>query len=772
MEHLNLADLNNSQRAAVEYSDGVSLVIAGAGSGKTRVLTYKIAYLLQNGYSPYNILALTFTNKAANEMKQRVAQVVGVDAASRLWMGTFHSVFLRILRSNAHKIGFENNFTIYDKDDQKSLIRTIIKELKLDDKIYKPKSVSSIISTAKNALITPRAYAAHRDIIESDIRAKRPAVKDIYAIYATRCHTAGAMDFDDILLYTNILFRDNPDILNHYGEVFKYVLVDEFQDVNFAQNLIIKQLTTINKRLCVVGDDAQSIYSFRGANIQNILNLSQEYGGTQIFKLEQNYRSTKTIVNVANSLIEKNRHQIKKRTFSENPQGSLVKIIKAYSDFEEGYIVASNITELYLRSGDTYNNFAILYRTNAQSRVFEEALRKRNIPYRIYGGISFYHRKEIKDIIAYIRLVTNPSDEEALKRIINYPARGIGETTIKKISEAATLHRATFWDIINSPIDYALNINSGTRSKLKLFCDIINNFMEQQNSLNPAQLIEHIIKESGIYAEVYSDRLPENLSRQENIQELVNGVIEFTTQREESGESALITDFLSEISLATDQDNSDEEETERVTLMTVHAAKGLEYKNVFVVGLEEDLFPSAMAKASQQEVEEERRLLYVAITRAEANCVLTYSATRYRNGQTTSSPPSRFLYDLDLQYIDATAANLFEGGRASDTTVTQQRTPAARSYAPEPKYNTHRATVIQPRAQLTPIDKAIAQSPQTKTNSSVNLSVGTIIAHDRFGEGEILTITGDGENCKIAVNFKNVGEKSLLLKFAKFKIVE
>ena len=761
MQSVNLNNLNDSQRSAVEYCDGVSLVIAGAGSGKTRVLTHKIAYLLSMGYSPYSILALTFTNKAAAEMKSRIATMVGQDIASRIWAGTFHSIFLRILRPYANRLGFPTDFTIYDSSDSRSLITTIIKDMKLDDKVYKPRSIASIISRAKNALITPSAYATNREIVEDDYRAKRPATKDIYRAYFERCHRAGAMDFDDILLYTNILFRDNPDVVEHYGNVFRYVLVDEYQDVNFAQHLIVKQIVKQCKRLCVVGDDAQSIYSFRGANINNILNLQHEYGDCRIFKLEQNYRSTQMIVNAANSLIAKNRGQIPKHLFSENDRGEKVRLVKSYSDYEEAYMVAGSISEVHLRYGDTYNTFAILYRTNAQSRAFEEALRKRNIPYRIYGGISFYQRKEIKDVIAYIRLVLNPSDEEALRRIVNYPARGIGDTTIKKISESATTHAQTLWTILTSPLEWGVKINSGTQTKLKNFATLITELQEEVKTKNADEFVRDLIKKTGIFADVYVDNLPENVSKQENLQELVNAIIDFCTNREESGESATISDFLSEVSLATDQDKGDEGEAEKVTLMTIHAAKGLEFPNIYIVGMEEDLFPSSMSKESVSELEEERRLFYVAITRAEKRCTLSYATSRYRNGQTTAPLPSRFLKDLDYQYINDTTGV----SQLRETTTTQS----------QPRIQTRVVVHEEPTQTLRSMRSAIyTPSPKTDMEAKKNdaeLKVGSRIKHDRFGEGEVLSMSGEGDNRKIVVEFKNVGTKTLLLKFARYTIL-
>ena len=761
MQSVNLNNLNDSQRSAVEYCDGVSLVIAGAGSGKTRVLTHKIAYLLSMGYSPYSILALTFTNKAAAEMKSRIATMVGNDVASRIWAGTFHSIFLRILRPYANRLGFPTDFTIYDSSDSRSLITTIIKDMKLDDKVYKPRSIASIISRAKNALITPTAYATNREIVEDDYRAKRPATKDIYRAYFERCHRAGAMDFDDILLYTNILFRDNPDVVEHYGNVFRYVLVDEYQDVNFAQHLIVKQIVKQCKKLCVVGDDAQSIYSFRGANISNILNLQHEYGNCRIFKLEQNYRSTQMIVNAANSLIAKNKGQIPKHLFSENDRGEKVRLVRSYSDYEEAYMVAGSISEVHLRYGDTYNTFAILYRTNAQSRAFEEALRKRNIPYRIYGGISFYQRKEIKDVIAYIRLVLNPSDEEALRRIVNYPARGIGDTTIKKISEAATTHAQTLWTILTSPLEWGVKINSGTQTKLKNFATLITELQEEVKTKNADEFVKDLIKKTGIFADVYVDNLPENVSKQENLQELVNAIIDFCTNREESGESATISDFLSEVSLATDQDKGDEGEAEKVTLMTIHAAKGLEFPNIYIVGMEEDLFPSSMSKESVSELEEERRLFYVAITRAEKRCTLSYATSRYRNGQTTAPLPSRFLKDLDYQYINDTTGV----SQLRETTTTQS----------QPRIQT-RVVVHEESTQTLRSMRSAIYTPSPKTDmeakkNDAELKVGSRIKHDRFGEGEVLSMSGEGDNRKIVVEFKNVGTKTLLLKFARYTIL-
>ena len=616
-----IEELNESQRAAVLYGDGPSLVIAGAGSGKTRVLTYKIAYLLENGYNPWNILALTFTNKAAREMKERIARQVGEQRARYLWMGTFHSVFSRILRAEASHIGFTSQFTIYDSADSKSLLRSIIKEMGLDEKTYKPGSVQARISNAKNHLVSPSGYAANKEAYEADAAAKMPAIRDIYSRYWERCRQAGAMDFDDLLVYTYILFRDFPEVLARYREQFRYVLVDEYQDTNYAQHSIVLQLTKENQRVCVVGDDAQSIYSFRGADIDNILYFTKIYPDTKVFKLEQNYRSTQTIVRAANSLIEKNERQIPKEVFSEKERGEAIGVFQAYSDVEEGDIVTNKIAQLRREHDYGYSDFAILYRTNAQSRVFEEALRKRSMPYKIYGGLSFYQRKEIKDIIAYFRLVVNPNDEEAFKRIINYPARGIGDTTVGKIIKAATDNNVSLWTVLCEPITYGLTINKNTHTKLQGFRELIEQFMTEVAEKNAYEIGTAIIRQSGIINDVCQDNSPENLSRKENIEELVNGMNDFCAMRQEEGNTNVsLIDFLSEVSLLTDQDSDKEGDGEKVTLMTVHSAKGLEFRNVFVVGLEENLFPSGMAGDSPRAMEEERRLFYVAITRAEEHC--------------------------------------------------------------------------------------------------------------------------------------------------------
>ena len=651
-----LDQLNESQREAVKYNEGPSLVIAGAGSGKTRVLTYKIAYLVHLGLAPQSILALTFTNKAAREMKERIAKITGDQTARRLWMGTFHSIFSRILRYEAEHIGYPSNFTIYDASDSKSLLKAIIKEMQLDDKVYRIGMIQSRISNAKNALVTWKAYEQSKELMQHDIDSKVPLLREIYKRYQNRCQQAGAMDFDDLLLQTNILFRDHPQVLEKYRSFFQFVLVDEYQDTNFAQHLIVQKLCEQHRRICVVGDDAQSIYSFRGANIDNILQFKNQYPGCRIFKLERNYRSTQNIVNAANSLIHKNKEQIFKNVYSEKEQGSKVRVSSSYSDYEEGYAVAAMINEMRMRKDYDYSEFAILYRTNAQSRILEEALRKRGIPYKIYGGLSFYQRKEVKDVISYLRLIVNPHDEEAFKRVINYPSRGIGDTTVNKVISAATENNVSLWTVLNAPIDYALPINSGTAKKLSDFREMIERFIQENARLSAEEMAAMVVKESGIVSTLFQDRSVEGISKQENLQELLKGIAEFCELRREEGvEQVSLADFLSEISLLTDQDNDKDEQANKVTMMTVHAAKGLEFRNVFVVGLEEELFPSSMSKDNPRAVEEERRLFYVAITRAEENCVLTYAKSRFRNGQSAMCSPSRFLKDIDVQFLELPA---------------------------------------------------------------------------------------------------------------------
>ncbi|MBO7417725.1 MAG: UvrD-helicase domain-containing protein [Bacteroidaceae bacterium] len=754
MDYIN--ELNEGQRNAVLYCDGPSLVIAGAGSGKTRVLTYKIAYLLEEkGYDPWNILALTFTNKAANEMKERIAKQVGPKRAQYLWMGTFHSIFLRILHYEHEHIGFNANFTVYDASDSKSLIKTIIKEMGLDEKVYKPNMVEERISNAKNRLVTPQQYLSNNDLLESDRDAKIPATGDIYLRYWNRCKQANAMDFDDLLFYTYILFQEHPDILVKYQQQFKYILVDEYQDTNYAQHRIVLQLAAQHQMVCVVGDDAQSIYSFRGAEIGNILNFTKAFQGAKLFKLEQNYRSTQTIVKAANSLISKNQWQIQKKVFSEKETGERLHVTEAYSDVEEGDIVANTIVKLHNRESVPYNEMAILYRTNAQSRIFEEVMRKKGIPYRIFGGLSFYQRKEIKDVIAYFRLVVNPNDEEAFKRIINYPTRGIGDTTVGKIIAAASRNNVSLWEVISQPQIYELDVNKGTLSKLNGFHSIINGFIQHVSDTDAYELGTAIIKASGIMNELMQDRTPENMSRQENIEELVNGLQDFTqSHREEDNERIYLSDYLSEVSLLTDQDTDQSKDDSKVTIMTIHSAKGLEFGTVFVVGLEENLFPNPMCCNTVQGLEEERRLFYVALTRAEEHCYLSYAKSRFRYGKMEFSSPSRFINDIDKQFVD-------KGQTGPEFGKPIQRKPSP-FVRPQPTYT--------PPRTLKRVSSTLV-SPSTG-KSIPEVAVGQHIQHERFGIGEVINVEGTGENAKATIRFQHAGEKQLLLRFAKFKVID
>ena len=779
-----IEELNEGQRNAVLYNDGPSLVIAGAGSGKTRVLTYKIAYLLENGYQPWNILALTFTNKAAREMKERIARQVGPERARHLWMGTFHSMFLRILHVEAGHIGFTSQFTIYDTADSKSLIRSIIKEMGLDEKVYKPGMVQARISNAKNHLVSPAGYANNKEAYEGDRAAKVPALRDIYQRYWERCRRADAMDFDDLLFYTFLLFRDHPEVLARYQEQFRYILVDEYQDTNFAQHSIVLQLAKNHQHVCVVGDDAQSIYSFRGADIDNILYFTKVYPDTKVFKLEQNYRSTQTIVRAANSLIEKNQWQIRKEVFSEKEKGEAIGVYQAYSDVEEGDIVVNKIAELRREKRYAYSDFAILYRTNAQSRIFEEAMRKRSMPYRIYGGLSFYQRKEIKDVIAYFRLIVNPNDEEAFKRIINYPARGIGDTTVGKIIAAATGHNVSLWTVLCEPLAYGLNFNKGTVGKLQVFRELISAFITDAAEKNAYEIGADIIRQSGIINDVCQDSSPENLSRKENIEELVNGMSDFCAQRQEEGNpNVLLGDFLSEVSLLTDQDSDKDGDDEKITLMTVHSAKGLEFKNVFVVGMEENLFPSGMVGDSPRALEEERRLFYVAITRAEEHCFLSYAKTRFRYGKMEFGSPSRFLKDIDIRFLRLPQdAGMF---RRVEEEAAAFRRENARGFAPDKEdtpYGGKERVSVRPKQQIiaptVPRNlKRVAPSANTASTSpsaggSANcVQQGQLIEHERFGLGEVLKVEGEGDNAKATIRFKNAGDKQLLLRFARFKVI-
>lgn len=759
--------LNKQQRDAVIYKDGPSLVIAGAGSGKTRVLTYKIVDLIRNGYEPYRILALTFTNKAAREMKERIINIVGEKVASRLWMGTFHSIFLRILRRHAELLGFKSNFTIYDASDSKSLIKMIIKDLGLDEKVYKPGVIASRISNAKNALQDAATYCRDMDNMSADKRAKIPMTGRIFTIYEERCRLSGAMDFDDILFYMNVLLRDNPDILRHYQDFFRYILVDEYQDTNFAQHLIISQLAGERQHLCVVGDDAQSIYSFRGANISNILNMERKFPGLKIFKLERNYRSTQNIINAAGSLIAKNTRQMPKNVYSENEIGEPVTVMSTYSDIEEAYLVANMITQTKYSSHDTYDEFAILYRTNAQSRVLEESLRKRNIPYRIYGGLSFYQRKEIKDAICYFRMAVNPDDDEALRRIINYPARGIGETTLKKLQSAANEYHSSIWGILSDPEKYNLNVNKGTLKKLSDFKDMIQEFVDAvlagENAWEVGQLI---FNRSGILTMFMHDNTPESISRSENLSELLTGLKYFVESRTEEGENDMsMTAFLNEVSLSTDQDESDDVDEPKVTLMTVHAAKGLEFKHIFIVGVEEELFPAAMSMTSMQQVEEERRLLYVAITRAKTTCFMTYASSRFRNGQTVMTRPSRFINDIDTRYLkmrtsgDIASFNSYSGNSFINPRSNYQSNSGGSTRGKKIKLENFS-------------NSAAADVRNLEQTEDGTLRTGSVVEHSIFGKGTVKTIENVSGNEVLIVDFEVVGKKKLLRKFAKIDIIK
>ena len=799
-----LNDLNDAQRAAVEYIDGPSLVIAGAGSGKTRVLTYKIAYLLSQGMKPWSIMALTFTNKAAREMKERIGKLVGDDLAQHLYMGTFHSIFSRILRAEAEHIGFNNNFTIYDESDSRSLLKAIIKEMGLDDKAYKPAAVHARISMAKNNLVTAEAYDSDPAILEQNKRAKMPAIGKIYVAYVQRCRQANAMDFDDLLMLTFQLFRDHEEIRQKYAGRFDYILVDEYQDTNHVQMSIVMQLCKEKLRVCAVGDDSQSIYSFRGANIDNILNYQKQLPGTQLFKLEQNYRSTQTIVEAANSLIHHNRNQIQKEVFSKNDKGEKIQYKPAYSDKEEALIVAKNIQLIKRQDDCGYDQFAILYRTNAQSRSFEEEFRKQGIPYRIYGGLSFYQRKEIKDIIAYFRLVANPDDEEAFKRIINYPARGIGATTVMKIADCAHQNQVSFWEVIGNIEHYGLNVNKGTQTKLENFRLLISSFIDRSHTLDVYELGDAIIRESRISEDIMSGKNADDLARQENLEEFLSGMQTFVAGRQEEGrmDEAYLTDYLQDVALLTDADSEGEKDEPRVSLMTVHAAKGLEFATVFVVGLEENIFPSPLAAISVRELEEERRLLYVAITRAEKHCILTNAKNRFRYGKMEFDNPSRFIDEIDAGLIEGgeeAPESSFGGERSSfggygsdggyggrmpwDRDRSgygreyQNAKPVASQFMadPKPSFKSVRAVnAVQRIMGDTTTSSSVASAGSSASNASSvagSLSEGCRIEHQRFGIGTVLKIEGTGENTKATVEFQNAGTKQLLLKFAKFTIL-
>ena len=833
-----LKDLNEAQRAAVEYIDGPSLVIAGAGSGKTRVLTYKIAYLLSQGMKPWSIMALTFTNKAAREMKERIGKLVGNDLAQHLYMGTFHSIFSRILRAEAEHIGFNNNFTIYDESDSRSLIKAIVKEMGLDDKKYKPAAVHAKISMAKNNLMSAAAYESDAAIFEQNKRAQMPEVGKIFVAYVQRCKQANAMDFDDLLTLTYQLFRDHEDIRHKYAARFDYVLVDEYQDTNHVQMSIVMQLCQEKQRVCAVGDDSQSIYSFRGANIDNILNYQRQFQGTRLFKLEQNYRSTQTIVEAANSLIKHNRNQIPKDVFSENAKGEKIQYKPAYSDKEEAAIVAKDVKRIRREDGCQYSDFAILYRTNAQSRSFEEEFRKQGIPYRIYGGLSFYQRKEIKDIIAYFRLVANPDDEEAIRRIINYPARGIGATTVLKIADCAHQNQVSFWEVIGAPERYGLAVNKGTMNKLETFRLLISSFIERAQTTDVYELGDAIIKESGISQDIMSGKDADDLARQENLEEFLSGMSAFVEERREEGrfDELFLQDYLQDVALLTDADSDGDKDEPRVSLMTVHAAKGLEFPTVFVVGLEENIFPSPLSAASLRELEEERRLLYVAITRAEKHCILTNAKNRWRYGKMEFDNPSRFIDEIDGKLIDSldeAGGSLFgsmsdqpEWARAQRprrpwedaeqprySSRYQNSKPVASQFVADPKpslfddepetSHTSGRSSVSGRSSLSegnfksvralnaakrymethsshPASRGTGSSAASVSSStassagssSCGLQEGMKIEHQRFGRGTVLKIEGTGENTKATVEFVHSGTKQLLLKYAKFTVVD
>lgn len=833
-----LKDLNEAQRAAVEYIDGPSLVIAGAGSGKTRVLTYKIAYLLSQGMKPWSIMALTFTNKAAREMKERIGKLVGNDLAQHLYMGTFHSIFSRILRAEAEHIGFNNNFTIYDESDSRSLIKAIVKEMGLDDKKYKPAAVHAKISMAKNNLMSAAAYESDAAIFEQNKRAQMPEVGKIFVAYVQRCKQANAMDFDDLLTLTYQLFREHEDIRHKYAARFDYVLVDEYQDTNHVQMSIVMQLCQEKQRVCAVGDDSQSIYSFRGANIDNILNYQRQFQGTRLFKLEQNYRSTQTIVEAANSLIKHNRNQIPKDVFSENAKGEKILYKPAYSDKEEAAIVAKDVKRIRREDGCQYSDFAILYRTNAQSRSFEEEFRKQGIPYRIYGGLSFYQRKEIKDIIAYFRLVANPDDEEAIKRIINYPARGIGATTVLKIADCAHQNQVSFWEVIGAPEQYGLAVNKGTMNKLETFRLLISSFIERAQTTDVYELGDAIIKESGISQDIMSGKDADDLARQENLEEFLSGMSAFVEERREEGrfDELFLQDYLQDVALLTDADSDGDKDEPRVSLMTVHAAKGLEFPTVFVVGLEENIFPSPLSAASLRKLEEERRLLYVAITRAEKHCILTNAKNRWRYGKMEFDNPSRFIDEIDGKLIDSqdeAGGSLFgsmsdqpEWARAQRprrpwedaeqprySSRYQNSKPVASQFVADPKPSlfddepetsrTSGRSSVSGRSSLSegnfksvralnaakrymethsshPASRGTGSSAASVSSStassagssSCGLQEGMKIEHQRFGRGTVLKIEGTGENTKATVEFVHSGTKQLLLKYAKFTVVD
>ena len=767
-----LEDLNVAQREAVTNTEGASLVIAGAGSGKTRVLTYRIAHLLNNGIPPTSILALTFTNKAAREMKERIASVVGENVSRRLWMGTFHSIFSRILRVEADIIGYPSNYTIYDTQDSKSLVKTIVKSLNLEENTYKPGVILGRISAAKNNLITSVAYNQDPLLKESDQGARIPRTGEIYLEYARRCKNAGAMDFDDLLLITNILFRNHPEILQKYQEMFRYILVDEYQDTNFSQYLIVKRLAEIHHNICVVGDDAQSIYSFRGARIENILNFKNDYSDYKTYKLEQNYRSTQLIVNAANSLIAKNKHQLQKNVFSENDQGEKIKIFNALNEQEEGYLVANEIFDKRMRDYENYSDFAILYRTNAQSRVFEEVFRKKNIPYKIYGGLSFYQRKEIKDILAYFRLIINLKDDESFKRIINYPTRGIGATTLGRLEEFAVSDGCSIWEVASDPDKmHKAGLNGGAIKKIAEFVENISGFADEVVTKEAYEMAHRIASETGILAELYTDKSPENLSRYENTQELLNAIKEFSLNATEEGRPNSLPVFMEDVALLTDQDTDKEGDSDKVTLMTVHSSKGLEFKNVFIVGLEENLFPSGFSGTlTLSELEEERRLFYVALTRTKNNACLSFAQQRFRWGKAEFCKPSRFIGEIDHQFLNLLNSRSIPMFRNNEIVSDSDQYFPKNS---EQKHNTPiKKEYLGQRIQLLK-NPANAFNPESfKSDNPDKIMIGMFVEHQRFGRGKVIDIEGEMPGKKAKVFFPNAGEKQLLLKFAKLKISE
>lgn len=774
-----LDGLNPAQRAAASKIDGPMMVIAGAGSGKTRVLTYRIAHLIKNGIDPFNILSLTFTNKAAKEMKERIGQIIGESESKNIWMGTFHSVFARILRSEAELIGYPKNFTIYDTQDSRNAIKSIIKEMNLDDKVYKPSLVQHRISSAKNNLISSRAYLSNDQIMSEDKQSAKPKIGEIYAIYEKKCFKAGAMDFDDLLFKTNILLRDFPEVLHKYQHRFKYILVDEYQDTNFSQYLIVKKLAAVNENICVVGDDAQSIYAFRGANIQNILNFKRDYPDYQLFKLEQNYRSTKTIVEAANSIISNNKEQIKKDVWTDNENGKAIKVLGTTSDKEEAKLITNEIYDTYTDEGLSYNDFAILYRTNAQSRSFEETLRKQNIPYKIYGGLSFYQRKEVKDLLAYFRLVANPKDEESLKRIINYPKRGIGKTTIDKAIIKSNEDDVSLYEVLSKPQEHPFGVGAASYTKIGEFFNMISAFGVQLDKKPAFELATEIAQTSKIIPELYADKTPEGVSRYENIQELLNGIKDFTDSAEE-GETRTLADFLVDVALLTDADKDEDKDEPKVTLMTVHSAKGLEFPYVHIVGMEENLFPSQMALSTRSELEEERRLFYVAVTRAEKKCTLSYATSRYRWGQQIFCEPSRFIEEIDEKYLERIEPKKetfqfdetpWGGGFGQSKGFQSAANNKYKKFHKAPKKEIKKE---EPRIPLGVGKKLVkaSEAARKSTNNSSNFSEykeGDEVIHDRFGKGKVLKVEGAAPNTKATIFFPKVGQKQVLLKFAKLE---